>query len=92
MALAPSPIPAKFDTATEMCQYFMQRHHGDVDAAAQDMEALLHRDKELYDAMVDELTRIAVQERALEYLAGLGQSACYQEERKEGRAELPPLA
>jgi hypothetical protein len=80
MAIAPRTMHAKFDTVTEMCQYFMQRHHGDVDAAAKDMEALLHRDKELYDAMVDELTSLAVQERELEYLAGLGQSAGCREE------------
>jgi hypothetical protein len=57
----------------EMSQFFMQRHHGDAEAAAKDMEALLHRDKRLYDAMVDELTRIAVLGRLQEYVAGLGQ-------------------
>jgi hypothetical protein len=34
------------------------------------MEVLLESDQELYDAMVDELTRIAIQAKALEYLAG----------------------
>jgi hypothetical protein len=62
-------LPA-FATATEMCQYFIQQHQGDLDAAAHEIEVLLESDHELYDAMVDELTRIAVQERALEYLAG----------------------
>jgi hypothetical protein len=63
MAIAPHTTLPTFATATEMSQYFLQRHNGDLDAAAQDMEALLKSDKELYDAMVDELTRIAVQER-----------------------------
>jgi hypothetical protein len=53
-----------------MCQYFIQQHQGDLDAAAHEIEVLLESDQELYDAMVDELTRIAVQERALESLAG----------------------
>jgi hypothetical protein len=38
------------------------------------MEALLESDKELYDAMVDERMRMAMQAKALEYIAGLGQS------------------
>jgi hypothetical protein len=75
MTIAPRTIPPKFATAIEMSQFFLARNHGDADAAAKDMEGVLRRDKELYDAMVDELTRIAVQERVLEYLARLGQSA-----------------
>jgi hypothetical protein len=71
MAIAPHTALPTFATATEMCQYFLQQHQGDLDAAAHDMEALLESDKELYDAMVDELTRMAIQTKALEYLAGL---------------------
>jgi hypothetical protein len=52
-----------------MCQYFLQQHQGDLDAAAHDMEALLESDQELYDAMVDELMRMAIQAKALESLA-----------------------
>ena len=70
MAIEPRTMLPAFATATEMCQYFIQHHQGDLDAAAYEIEVLLDSDQELYDAMVDELTRIAVQERALEYLAG----------------------
>jgi hypothetical protein len=70
MAIAPHTTLPTFATATAMCQYFLQQHQGDLEAAAQDMEALLDSDKELYDAMVDELTRIAIQAKALEFLAG----------------------
>jgi len=58
-----------------MSQYFLARHEGDAEAAAHEMEALLDADQELYEAMVDELVRIAVQAMALEYLEGLGHSA-----------------
>lgn len=69
MAIAPHTTLPLFATVTEMCQYFLQQHQGDRDAAAQDMEALLESDKELYDAMVDELTRMAIEAKALESLA-----------------------
>jgi hypothetical protein len=58
MAIAPHTTLPTFATATELCQYFLQHHQGDLDAAAQDMEALLESDKALYDAMVDELMRM----------------------------------
>ena len=74
MAIDPRATLPPFATATAMCQYFLQHHQGDLDAAAQDMEALLESDKELYDAMVDELMRMAMQAKALEYIASLGQS------------------
>ena len=74
MAIEPRTMLPAFATATEMCQYFIQQHQGDLDAAAHDMEALLESDQELYDAMVDALMRMAMQAKALEYLAGLGQS------------------
>jgi hypothetical protein len=74
MAIAPHTTLPPFATATELCQYFLQHHQGDLDAAAHDMEALLESDQELYDAMVDALMRMALQAKALEYLAGLGQS------------------
>ena len=88
MAIAPWTIPATFTTATEMSQYFLARNEGDAEAAAYEMEALLDADQELYEAMVDELVRIAVQERALESLAGWGQSAACREGRGEG-SSLP---
>ena len=73
MPLVPGAIPANFATATEMSQFFITRNHGDVDAAAKDMEAVLRRNRRLYNVMVDELVRIAVEERVQEYVAGLGQ-------------------
>ena len=66
-------IPAHFTTAMEVSQFFLQRHHGDADTAAQEMEAALHENEELYAAMVDELVRIAIEEKACRYVAGRGQ-------------------
>jgi hypothetical protein len=57
----------------EVSQFFLQRHHGDADAAAQEMAAALHEHEELYAAMVDELVRIAIEEKACRYVAGRGQ-------------------
>ena len=72
MTLVPEPIPATFATATEMSQFFIQRHHGDADAAAKDMETLLRRNKRLYDKLIDELVQIAVHEKLRLHFAGLG--------------------
>jgi hypothetical protein len=70
MARAPHTTLPTFATATELCQYFLQQYQGDLDAAAQDMEALLESDKALYDAVIDELMRMTIQAKALEYLTG----------------------
>jgi hypothetical protein len=73
MAIASSTIPAHVTTAIEMSQYFLAQNHGDVDAAAAEMAALLDRNAQLYEAMVDGLLRLAVQEKACRYVTGLGQ-------------------
>ena len=75
MSLVPEPIPMNFTTVMEMSEFFIARHHGDTGAAAEEMEVMLRRHKRLYNKLADELTRIAVQEKALESLAGRAQEA-----------------
>jgi len=75
MSLVPEPIPTHFTTVMEMSAFFIARHQGDTRAAAEEMEVMLRRHKRLYNKLADELTRIAVQEKALEFLAGRAQEA-----------------
>ena len=68
MPLVPDTVPTNFTTVMEMSQFFLARNHDDTAAAAVEMEVMLRRNKRLYNKLANELTRIAVQEKALEYL------------------------
>jgi hypothetical protein len=72
MTMVPRTILPKFDTAIEMSQFFIARHQGDAEAAAKDMEGVLRRNRRLYKAMVNDLVRLAIEEKAYRYFAGLG--------------------
>ena len=72
MTTVPRTILPTFATAMEMSQFFLARHQGDAEAAAQDMEGVLRRDRRLYKAMVNDLVRLAIEEKACRYVAGLG--------------------
>jgi hypothetical protein len=72
MTRVPRTILPKFATAMEMSQFFLARHQGDVEAAAQDMESVLRSNRRLYKAMVNDFVRLALEEKACRYFAGLG--------------------
>lgn len=71
MTMVPRTILPTFATVMEMSQFFLARHQGDAEAAAQDMEGVLRRDRRLYEAMVNDLVRLAIEEKAYRYFAGL---------------------
>jgi hypothetical protein len=48
MTMVPRTMLPTFATAMEMSQFFLARHQGDAEAAAQDMERVLRRDRRLY--------------------------------------------
>jgi len=72
MTMVPRTMLPTFATAMEMSQFFLARHQGDAEAAVQDMERVLRRDRRLYKAMVNDFVRLALEEKACRYFAELG--------------------